>query len=115
MITLLIIIEVVTLQLKVASLNVRNREDMHMLHSKTEAGAFVVICLLKKKGTQNVEYHATMLLMNIVVEQRVKPVGLCLEMSLKVSSKKLLMVSQFSSRNDGGLNSQPGFDHLSNF
>ena len=65
---------------------------MHMLPLKMEVDAFVEICLPKKKSTQNVEYHATMLLMNIVVEQRVKPVGLCLEMSLKVRSTNL---SQF--------------------
>ena len=80
---------------------------MHMLQSKTEADASVEICLLKKKRTQNVEYHATMLLMNIVVEQRVKPVGLCLEMSLKVSSNFFLRThNSLLVTTGGGLNCQ---------
>ena len=87
-ITLLIIFKVIRLQSKNASLIVKILDDMHMLQLKMALVVCVGTCPLKKKNTQNVEYHVPMLLTNIVVEPKVKPVGLCLEMSLKVSITK---------------------------
>ena len=59
--------------------------SMHMQQLWMEIDAIVVTCPQRKKNMPNVEYHAPVLLENIVVERPIKPVGLWLEMVRQVS------------------------------
>ena len=59
--------------------------NMHMLQLHMVNIALVEICPRRKKDSLNVEYHVTVLLMNIAVATTIKQVGFGLEMDLRVS------------------------------
>ena len=59
--------------------------NMHMLQLHMVNIALVEICPQRKKDSLNVEYHVTVLLMNIAVATTIKQVGFGLEMDLRVS------------------------------
>ena len=59
--------------------------NMHMLQLHLVNIALVEICPRRKKDSLNVEYHVTVLLMNIAVATTIKQVGFGLEMDLRVS------------------------------
>ena len=58
---------------------------MHMLHLQLAISALAEICHRKNKDFPNVDFHATVLLMNIAVAMTIKQVGFRLDSDLRVS------------------------------